>query len=129
MNMVLRKKQILDESIRWILRNPSASNHDVPTHLRDHWVYENSENQPPADIPLSVFIFGYCHAQVKESNQAEVVVTATEISEKFQLWQMKLVLAEINQRAGILSSPMPLFSFPPAEQVHVWEAGAPTGGN
>ena len=129
MNPVLRKKQILDESIRWIRGNPFASNHDVPTHLREHWVYVNPEDQPPADIPLSVFVFGYCHARVKGANQAEVVVTATEISEKFQLWQMKLVLAEINQKAGIQSSPMPLFSFLPAEEVHVWEERSPTDGD
>lgn len=112
-------RRILDESIRWIRDHPAALNHDVPRRLRDEWTITREEEHPSA-LQLSVFLFGYCQAKSSVAGGNKVEVAASEVAEKFNLWQMKLGLAELHEKTDLQSAALPLFDFPAHEQISFW---------
>jgi hypothetical protein len=56
-------------------------------------------------------------------------VSASEIAEKFEFWQMKLGLAELSEKTELQSEAMPLFTFAPGEQVSFWADTAKLTGS
>jgi hypothetical protein len=112
----------LDASLEWIRSNPFATNHEVPVKFLDEWICE-ADRDEDLQLPLAVFMFGYCQRQLVKQHppsSAKLAVSATEISRLFDLWQMKLGLAELNRKTNMRSAPLPLFDFPDDESVNIW---------
>ncbi len=95
---------------------------------------DTGSEDPPSSLPLTVFLFGYCQAKLGNDVGHRLEVSASEIAEKFNFWQMKLGLAELHQKSDLQSTPLPLFTFPAGEHVNFWTdpaksvgVGAPVG--
>jgi hypothetical protein len=105
-------------SCAWIRENWNATNLDVPEMLRNLWT-ENG-GQQPSDLQLAVLSFGLTHWGARSC--ARTAKTAFGISpstvlERFPAWRTKLALAEVHYRSDLRTSPLPLFEFPPDEQI------------
>ena len=120
-----RHQRLLDESLGWLRGHPHATNQDVPAHLLREWVVDTRGDDPTSSLSLTVFLFGYCQAQLMPDQSRRLEISASEVAEKFQYWQMKLGLAELHHKTDLQSAAMPLFSFPTGEQVSFWKS-APT---
>jgi hypothetical protein len=110
---------LLEHSCGWIKEHWNAENLDVPDEFVRKWIYEaNDEELKPSGFYLGVFTFGYCQHQLISNDVPlgkQVNVKATRIVELFQVWQLKLAMAEIHRVTDVRVSPMPLFDFPDGE--------------
>jgi hypothetical protein len=118
--MIRRNEQTLQESLDWIRRNPSATNQEVPPDLRDRWMFESSEEPTVSGFHLAIFTFGYCQRRLGGKNGQKLKIAATQILELFHMWQMKLGLAEINEKTALKSAPLALYDFPADEKIEYW---------
>ena len=116
----MTKDPRLDESIGWIRDHPKATNHDVPAKLRDGWVYNRGEDDALPGYQLAVFTYGLCQHRLASGAGNSFTISATEILRLFELWQMKLGLAEVNEKTDVKTKPLPLYDFPSEEQVVYW---------
>lgn len=110
----------LDESIAWIRNHPSAANHDVPAKLRDSWVYDREEDPALPGYHLAVFTYGLCQHRLAGGAGNSFTISAAEILRLFELWQMKLGLAEVNEKTEVKTKPLPLYDFPSDEEIIYW---------
>jgi hypothetical protein len=116
----MTKKDILTKSIDWIRSHPGATTHDVPQDLVELWLFDSVEDFSPVGAILPVFVFGYTDSMARKSIAAtgrvqKIEHRLSDLVEKFQLWQLKLSLVQVEQSRGITFQPMPLFSFPDGE--------------
>jgi hypothetical protein len=116
----MTKEDILAKSIDWIRSHPDATTHDVPQDLVQLWLFDSVEDFSPVGAILPIFIFGYTHCLARESIAAtgrasKITHRLSDLVEKFQLWQLKLSLVQVEQSRGMKFQPMPLFSFPDGE--------------
>lgn len=118
--MACRNDPALNESLEWIRRNPRATNQDVPSDLRDRWMYESGEEPDASGFQLAVFTFGYCQRQLEGKNGQKFKIAATKLLELFQMWQIKLGLAEVNEKTDLKSAPLVLNDFPDGEKIEYW---------
>jgi len=118
--MTCRNELTLKESLEWIRHNPRATNQDIPSDLRGRWMFESDEEPGDSGLHLAVFTFGYCQRQLEGKNGLKLKIAATELLELFQMWQMKLGLAEVNEKTDLKSAPVALFNFPTGEKIEYW---------
>jgi hypothetical protein len=87
---------------------------------------------------MTVFAFGFMQCALADSadqattEENALSISASKLVEHFNMWQMKLGLAEMHRKTELGVAPMPLFRFPAGEQVKYWpkraqpsQAGAP----
>ena len=119
-----RSRQVLfAESAEWIRANPLATIHDVPDRLVQTWCCDVEDERVPTGFYLSVFTFGYCLRQLLDSGTApnqKITVTASKMIELFQVWQLKLGLAEVHRKTDLKVGPVALFDFPKDEAIEYW---------
>ena len=121
--MTKAQAKIFEESIAWIRKNPWATIHDVPLRLLDCWSYETSDEYEPSAFYLSIFAFGYFQSQLRllgDKASLGFEVGQEELIDLFELWQLKVGLAELHARTELKFSAMPLFDFPPNEGLQAW---------
>jgi len=118
--MTRRNDIILEESLEWIRRNPNATNQDVPPDLREKWMIETTDEPENSGFQLTVFTFGYCQRQLVGKGEQKLEIAASRVLELFQIWQMKLGLAEVNERTELKSKPVALYDFPADEIIECW---------
>lgn len=117
------RQELHAQSLAWIRRHPDATIHDVPLRLVQAWSYERYDDMEPSSFYLSIFIFGFCQHLLRQKGQGGPVETSPEeIREMFELWQIKLGLAELHHKTHLKFAAMPLFAFPETELLQVWEA-------
>lgn len=115
----------LNASLDWIRENPLASNQEVPPRFVVRWIC-NGERDVGVELALTIFMFGYCQRQLMKQSplsSANLTISASEVSRLFDLWQMKLGLAELNRTTDLRTRPLPLFDFPADESVSFWMNG------
>jgi hypothetical protein len=117
-------RRMLKHSCEWIRNNWNATNLDVPPEFVHKWIYEpEDEDTKPTGFFLGVFGFGYLqHQLISKSVPAGTMVSvrSARLLEHFQLWQLKLAMAEIQRVTDVRVSPMPLFDFPDGEEIEYW---------
>jgi hypothetical protein len=116
----MTKENILTRSIDWIRSHPDATTHDVPEDLVELWLFDSVEDFSPVGAILPIFIFGYTDCMTRNliaitGRASKIEHRLSDLVEKFQLWQLKLSLVQVEQSRGIRFQPMPLFSFPDGE--------------
>lgn len=120
-------KALFAESAEWIRSHPHATIHDVPDQLISSWACDLEDTTAPTGFHMSVFTFGYCQRQLLTrgvpANQRMSVDVLTVI-ELFQMWQLKLGLAEVHRRTEVRIGPMALFDFPQGESIEYWRTVA-----
>lgn len=116
-----KKRRLLDRSLIWIREHLHATNLDVPAELAAEWIFEDDEDEPrPAGFYFAVFAFGYMQYELLTGPTPPTTprsVPVTRMVQHFEMWQVKLALAEIHRHTAIQVDPMPLFGFPEGEQV------------
>ena len=120
MSKASRHQRILDQSLAWIRDHPNALNTEVPRTLRDAWTVSEADGEPPPSLPVTAFLFGYCQRRLAGSSGEQFTLSATEVAEKFQGWQVKLALAELNEKTDLQSAPLDLFTCEPDETISFW---------
>ena len=118
--MICRNDLILKESLEWIRRNPDATNQDVPSDLREKWMIESTDEPENSGFQLAVFTFGFCQRQLAGKGEQKLEIAASRVLELFQIWQMKLGLAEVNEKTELKSRPVALYDFPADEIIEYW---------
>jgi hypothetical protein len=118
--MTKKNNPMLDESIAWIRNHSTATNHDIPVTLRDSWIYNRNDDSDTPGYQLAVFTYGLCTRRLAGKAGKEFSISASEIIHLFELWQMKLGLAEVNEKTEVKTKPLPLFDFPADEKVEYW---------
>lgn len=117
-------RRLLTESCGWIKDHWDAKNLDVPDEFVRKWIYEpDDEELKPSGFYLGVFTFGYCQHQLVSNDVPlgkTVSVPADRIVELFQVWQLKLAMAEVHRVTDLRVRPMPLFDFPDGEEIECW---------
>mgnify|MGYP001552813431 CR=1 FL=1 len=116
--------RMLRQSCAWIKDHWNATNLEVPDEFVRQWMYEPGEDEmEPNGFFLGVFTFGYLQHQIIANNVPTGVrqsVPASRLFELFQVWQLKLAMAEIHRKTDVRMKPMPLFDFPAGEQIEYW---------
>jgi hypothetical protein len=116
--------ETLEKSLMWIRANLNATNLDVPTELIREWIFEDNDDDPkPGGFFFAVFTFGYMQSDLHTGPSPGSEPRSVPLSlllELFNVWQLKLSLAEIHRRTPICVDPMPLFRFPKGEEVRYW---------
>lgn len=72
---------------------------------------------------LAVFTFGFLQYDLISNQVPEGVKRSfaeSEILRLFDVWQLKLALAEVNRKTEVKVKPLPLFAFPDDERVETW---------
>ncbi len=111
---------LLRESYAWITANPLATTHELPDRFVQRWTYEKEDPEEPSGFYFSVFAFGYCQRQLLQRNVppgVKLKISAEELIEFFQLWQLKLGIIEVHRKTEVRVDAMPLFDFPPNEHI------------
>lgn len=115
-------RKLLNESLAWIRENPRATTADVPQYFIELWSWSDQPEEKPSGWHLCVFGFGFMQHELMTSDrppEEERSVSLHELLERFWQWQMKLGLAEVNQRTEVAIQALPLWAFPEEEQV-IW---------
>jgi hypothetical protein len=117
-------RKLLTESCGWIKDHWNAKNLDVPAEFIRRWIYEPTDEElKPSGFYLGVFTFGYCQHQLNSNDVPfgkQVSVSSARLVELFQVWQLKLAMAEIHRVTDVRMRPMPLFDFPDGEKIEYW---------
>lgn len=114
--------EIRDRSLAWIQSNPSASNLQVPQDLRELWlsIHSGDPDSPEADLLVVIFTHGLMQQQLltnKWMRKKKMQISLKEIMHQFDLWILKLSLAEISAKTEQKSNPLPLWRFSKNEKV------------
>lgn len=124
-SLAMATDSLFEESIAWIRDHPCATNHDIPGNLRGSWVYDREDDRAMPGYQLAVFAYGLFQSRLIESGgNKSLTVSASEISQLFELWQMKLGMAEVHEKTEVKSKPLSLYRFPSDEQIIYWQERA-----
>jgi len=127
----MKKNKTLDRSLEWIRTHPGAVNLDVPDDLVAAWIFNDDRDDPkPNGFFLSVFTFGFLQQELIGRDLAsgeKLSVPCAKLLAHFDRWQVKLGLVVIHRKTDISVAPLPLFSFPPGEEIK-YVAKATSGG-
>jgi hypothetical protein len=117
----------LDRSHAWIRSHLDGTNLDVPADLLSEWIFQDDEEGPhPKGFHMSVFAYGFMQCALADSPvptttpENGLSISASKLIEYFNVWQLKLGLAEMHRKTEVGVAPMPLFRFPAGEQVKYW---------
>jgi hypothetical protein len=84
------------------------------------WMFDSVEEPTTSGFQLAVFTFGYCQRRLEGKSGQKLKIAATQVLELFQMWQMKLGLAEVNEKTDLKSVPLALYDFPAGEKIEYW---------
>lgn len=126
--MPVFSQELLDKSLAWIREHPCATNLELPKDLLELWISNNRTRGIPADdFHMSVFTYGlFCQKVTDDPSLVgkQLQLKASEVSELFDLWQIKLAMAELHHKSMLASNPLFLFRFPETEQVSFFQKAA-----
>ena len=125
----MRKTQqmLLDRSYVWIRSHLDGTNLEVPSDLLSEWIFrEDDKGSHPQGFHMSVFAYGFMQCALADSPippttpENGLSISTSKLIEYFNVWQLKLGLAEMHRKTELGVAPMPLFRFPAGEQVKYW---------
>lgn len=118
---------MLERSYNWILDHLDGTNLDVPADFLSEWIFQDDDDGPlPRGFHMSVFAYGFMQCALADSPVPAMTpenglsISTSKLIEYFNIWQLKLGLAEMHRKTELGVAPMPLFRFPPGEQVKYW---------
>jgi len=109
----------LVRSCTWIRKNWDATNLEVPADLRSLW--SRRDEKGPSELQLAVLLFGLIQQnwrKAKTSRDGSFQISASALLEFYNIWQIKLALADLHHVSDIETSPVPLFVFSATDQIH-----------
>jgi hypothetical protein len=109
-------------SVEWVRSHPNATNQDVPAELRNGWILPDHPTPEQRQAVLAIFLAG--HLELKGVGSAAKLgpdspASEAEVSNRFETWQLKLIMAKLNATTDARTCPLPLFSLRDDEEVQV----------
>jgi hypothetical protein len=117
----------LERSYIWIRSHLDGTTSDIPAEFLSQWLFQDDGKGPfPQGFHMSVFAYGFMQCALADSPvpattpENGLSISTSKLIEYFNIWQLKLGLAEMHRKTELGVAPMPLFRFPAGEQVKYW---------
>ena len=109
------------ESLKWAKENPDAVIFDVPENLFQGWrdlTYQDGGEIDPVSFLIFMQFYGWTKTDHGRSTTA--TVSEDEITEAYNLWQIKLSIRGVAANTDLGCDPFPLFSFDKDEKLRFY---------